>query len=148
MLSYASIQAFTRRCSELPSLDIAILNAGITQTKFAICKETGHEEMLQVNYLSTVLLATLLVPILKEKNKQASTVGRLTIVASGTAYMAKFANHAADPLLASFDSDKGWNMNAAVDRYSTSKLMVLMGMLKLSERVDPREVVVNCVDPG
>ena len=67
MASYDSIRAFVEKCNTMKRLDIAILNSGLAMIPFSIVKETGHEEMFQVNYLSTVLLAILLLPVLKSK---------------------------------------------------------------------------------
>lgn len=56
MSSYDSIQSFVQRAQEqLIRLDIVILNAGIMKLKFDVNPSTGHEEMVQINYLSTML---------------------------------------------------------------------------------------------
>jgi NAD(P)-dependent dehydrogenase (short-subunit alcohol dehydrogenase family) len=84
MESYDSIQAFARRAdAELSSLDIAILNAGMQAADFNIIPSTGHEKLIQVNYLSTMLLGILLLPLLKANSPLGP--GRLTIINSGTA---------------------------------------------------------------
>lgn len=149
MGSYTSIQAFVRRVEErLPRLDIAILNAGIVSPLFELNAETGHENVMQVNYLSTMLLAILLLPILKEKSP-AGLSGRLTIVGSGVAYGAKFPNRDEVPLLASFDKKPaGWDNNAATERYWVSKLVGHLFMVELAGYVKAEDVVVNIVDPG
>ena len=72
MLSYDSIRAFVRRCTSLERIDFVILNAGVSQIKFQINESTGHEEIFQVNYLSTALLAMLLLPTLKESAPRGS----------------------------------------------------------------------------
>ncbi|KAF2243051.1 NAD(P)-binding protein [Trematosphaeria pertusa] len=126
MLSYESIQAFVERCTtSLPRLDIAILNAGVILTGFNINRSTGHEVIFQVNYLSTALLATLMVPVLKDKSGHHAP-GRLTIVSSGMALLSKFANRGAVPLIPSFGDPKGWNLSAVAERYSVTKTMLLM----------------------
>jgi NAD(P)-dependent dehydrogenase (short-subunit alcohol dehydrogenase family) len=67
MSDYNSVQAFASRVdSQLPRLDIVLLNAGIIKLHFTIVKSTGHEETMQVNYLSTMLLTVLLIPILSK----------------------------------------------------------------------------------
>lgn len=147
MLAYDSIQAFVQRCNALPRLDMAILNAGIGNAVFTINKSTGHEETFQVNYLSTALLAILLLPVLKS-NKQADKPARMLIVASGLAFAAKFPNHAANPLIPSFDDATGWGTAAAMERYSVTKLMVLMLVEKLAEIVSPKDIIVDAVEPG
>ena len=55
--SYQSIQSFVDRCQTLPRIDIAILNAGVQKPSFTTVAETGHETTMQMDYLSTVLLA-------------------------------------------------------------------------------------------
>lgn len=148
MLSYKSIEAFAQRCQKLDRLDVGVLNAGITSANFVINESTGHEEMFQVNYLSTALLSILLLPALSKKTESANTPGRLTIVSSGTALVAQFPNHRAEPLIRSFDDGTSWDLNAATDRYSTSKTLLLMFVSKISELVDPNKVVIQAVDPG
>ncbi|KAK5695169.1 hypothetical protein LTR97_008675 [Elasticomyces elasticus] len=149
MLDYSSVQAFARRCATLAHLDIAILNAGVSGTpKFNINPSTGHEETIQVNFLSTALLGTLLLPFLARSSKNGEP-GRLTAVVSATAFTSPFASKDANPLLPTFDKLEGlWNIPAMSERYAVSKLLLMMFMLSLSEKVSPRDVVINMVEPG
>lgn len=145
MKSYDSIQSFVRRIeSQLPRLDIAVLNAGVAKLRYEAVPDTGHEEMCQVNYLSTVLLSILLLPILQARSPPGSP-GRLTIVTSGMARMAKFQNSKQSPLLPSFKDKTAFN---ASESYSTSKLLAHMFLCKLVDFVSADAVVVNLVDPG
>lgn len=145
MSSYESVQAFaTRAEKELSRLDIAILNAGITGSKFKIVPSTGHEEALQVNYLSTILLAILLLPVLKAKSP-AGVPGRLTIVTSMLSITAKFANKNAKPLLPSFDDQKNFDF---MDNYPKTKLLGQLFLWKLTDLVSSDDVIVNMVEPG
>ena len=128
-------------------MDIAILNAGITVADFSINQSTGHEAIFQVNYLSTAFLALLLLPSLK-KNRPSEFPARLTLVSSGLAIQSEFSNYASVPLIPSFDVSKGWNINAAIERYNVTKTLQLMFMLKLSEHVERSSVIINAVDPG
>ncbi|KAF2670597.1 short-chain dehydrogenase [Microthyrium microscopicum] len=146
MLSYDSIQAFVQNISKLPRIDIAILNAGMVAPEFVINEATGHERVIQTNYLSTMLLSILLLPVLKS-NSSTGIPGRLTIVGSGVSYFAKMPNQNENPLLASFDDTKimAWDPN---ERYFSSKVMVSMGLTKIVEYVNPDDVIVNVVDPG
>ncbi|KAK9244228.1 hypothetical protein V1506DRAFT_542087 [Lipomyces tetrasporus] len=147
MCSYDSIQTFLKRVeSELPHLDIAILNAGRSKADFELVPSTGHEETLQVNYLSTILLATLLLPILKSKSPQG-TPGRLSIVSSGTALATKFSNSQQSPLLKSFDDIKT-SPTPGLQTYGATKLLCHMFIYKLVDYVSADDVVVNLVDPG
>ena len=148
MLSYVSIQDFAKRCSALPRLDVVILNAAVTKLEFSINPSTKHEEAFQVNYLSTALLAILLLPILKDKKSQGAP-GRLSIVSSGLALQSVFPNRDTVPLVPSFDDPSSWNgLPAARERYAVTKTLELMLMLKLSQHFSADEVVINAVDPG
>jgi NAD(P)-dependent dehydrogenase (short-subunit alcohol dehydrogenase family) len=147
MCSYDSIQTFAKRVeSELPRLDIAILNAGRSKAEFELVPSTGHEESLQVNYLSTILLATLLLPILKGKSRKG-TPGRLSIVTSGTILFTKFSNSQRSPLLKSFDDIKTAPA-PGIETYGATKLLCHMFIYKLVDYVSADDVVVNLVDPG
>ncbi|RAH69480.1 NAD(P)-binding protein [Aspergillus aculeatinus CBS 121060] len=165
MASYASIQAFVTRCrTELARVDIAILNAGLALKRYQPIT-TNHpgparETTLQVNFLSTALLALLLLPSLRrvapapaEKPGpgtalRASAPGRLTLVGSDTAYWLDAAGllrgHAS--LLAAANSPTGFD---GLERYKLTKLFVLMFVAKLArDVVAADEVVVNVACPG
>jgi NAD(P)-dependent dehydrogenase (short-subunit alcohol dehydrogenase family) len=146
MLNYRSVQSFAIRCKSLARVDMAILNAGIYSVEFARATATGHEEVLQVNYLSTALLAILLLPTLREKHPQDSP-GRLTIVGSSLGLTAKFPERNAVPLLPALDAE--WaGMAAASERYAMSKTLIFMLVLKLSQLVSEDHVILNVVEPG
>jgi NAD(P)-dependent dehydrogenase (short-subunit alcohol dehydrogenase family) len=145
MSSYVSIQAFVCRVEkDLTRLDIAILNAGLVKQEYNVVESTGHEETIQVNYLSTVLLSILLLPALRTKSPPG-VPGRLSIVGSGTALAAKFPNRNEVPLLKSFDNEAVWDPN---ERYGCSKLLAHYFMAKFANYVNPKNVIVNLVDPG
>jgi NAD(P)-dependent dehydrogenase (short-subunit alcohol dehydrogenase family) len=146
MESYDSIQAFARRAySELSRLDIAILNAGMQTADFNIVLSTGHEKYIQVNYLSTMLLGLLLLPVLKAKSPPGEP-GRLSIVSSGTARRAKISAPIGTSVLPALDDkSRPWN---AVERYAVSKLLGHLFMVNLVRYVSADDVVVNLVDPG
>jgi NAD(P)-dependent dehydrogenase (short-subunit alcohol dehydrogenase family) len=148
MGSYDSIQALVRRTKQLNRLDIAILNAGLTKGTWELNPITGHEETIQINYVSTMLLAILIPPVLKSKSPTGSP-GRLTIVGSGTAYAAAFCSRNEIPLLASFDKQpKSFDTAAASERYWVSKLLGHIFTVNLASYVHPEDVVMNIVDPG
>jgi NAD(P)-dependent dehydrogenase (short-subunit alcohol dehydrogenase family) len=155
MTSYESVQALAKRAAAEFSggkrLDIAILNAGIVRPKLTVAKSTGHCDVIQVNYLSTVLLAILLLPVLRHKpsgGKTQSSPGRLTIVNSGTAYAAKLQNRDKRPFLASFDDPKTWD---SLEQYPASKALGHLFLVRLLDHLPAGiedEVIVNLVDPG
>lgn len=147
MASYDSIQTFIRRCNALDRLDIAILNAAFAILEFGTNAATGHEQMFQVNYLSTALLSALLLPILKNKSPP-QTPGRLTLVSSTLGLRSKFPNYNAVPLIPSFDDPEVFVRSGTDNAYSLSKTLVLILMVKLSEFVNADDVVVNAVGPA
>ena len=143
--NYASISAFTQKCATLSRLDFAILNAGILKTSMEINQSTGHEEVLQVNYLSTALLALQLLPILKNKST-GSKPSTLTMVGSETAEWAAFKEKDETPILAAFNDPKYFDLQ---DRYYTSKLMEEFFLVQLCHSLpNPSKVIVNVVNPG
>lgn len=145
MNSYESIQAFAKRVdTQLVQLDIAILNAGLMRLKFGTVQSTGHEETMQVNYLSTALLGILLLPILK--NKSQGGPGRLTIVnAALSLTVTKLPNSKAPRILSSFDDSSAFSYH---DRYNESKVLAHMFLWKLVDFVSADDVIVNLVCPG
>lgn len=69
MKTYTSIQSFSKRVdAEIDRIDIALLNARVIYGDYRLSAE-GWEETLQVNVLSTVLLAMLLIPIMQRKGR-------------------------------------------------------------------------------
>ncbi|KAH7386296.1 putative short-chain dehydrogenase/reductase family protein [Cadophora sp. MPI-SDFR-AT-0126] len=151
MLSYESIQAFVRRIEKhLDRLDIIILNSGIAHSTFTICPGTGHCEDIQVNYLSTFLLAILVLQTLKKmKTTRSPTLStpRMTIVNSGTALAAKFPNRNERRLLASFDDSQVQPFDT-LERYSVSKLLGHLFFVRLLKCLDPEDAIVNLIQPG
>ncbi|KPM35976.1 hypothetical protein AK830_g10601 [Neonectria ditissima] len=147
MESYQSVQAFAQRCAtELARIDIAVLNAGVAEADFCLAASTGHEKTMQVNYLSTVLLVILLLPVLKAK-ASAGASARITVVNSMMSTFTKFANRDQRPLLGSFDDTKvtPWDPS---ERYNVSKLLGQLFLSRLADRVAPEDVVINMVEPG
>lgn len=145
LASYSSITAFAERTRTLPSLDIAILNAGIIKMAETFSPATGYEEMVQINYLATMLLAVLLLPVLKEK-KSGPGPARLCVVSSDVAAWTNFAERTSNPLLPAF-KQKSPTFSSG-DRYGTTKLLGQLFLTELAKRVDPSSVVVDWANPG
>ena len=147
MESYDSIQAFVRKCQgSLSRIHIVILNAGLSLMNFTTTPSTGHERAIQVNHISTALLAILMLPVLKEKSL-GQAPPRLTIINSVTAHLCKFPNRNKRPLLSSFDDTAitPWDPQ---ERYGVSKLLSQLFMVKLADNISPEDVIINMVDPG
>lgn len=147
LLSYDSVQSFAERCATLPRIDFAILGAGVLTSNFRLSPTTGHEVTIQVHYWSTALLSLLLLPILERKHVKDKPA-HLTIISSDLAYIAEFKEGDSNPLLPAFDNLIPWNNSTAIERYNSSKLLLMMFVAKLKNLVDPTEVIVNTVCPG
>jgi NAD(P)-dependent dehydrogenase (short-subunit alcohol dehydrogenase family) len=145
MSMYDSIQSFASRVSsQLSRIDIVILNAGVMQLSFTTVKGTGHEADIQVNYLSTALLAVLLLPILKAKGPPGQPA-HLTIVNAALSLVAKFPNRDSNPLLPSFDNPNDFDRD---EHYNSSKLLAHMFLWKLVDYISADDVIINLADPA
>ena len=146
MSAYDSIQAFAARvANHLSRVDIVILNAGVISFTFKKVESTGHGELLQVNYLSTMLLAILLLPTLKAKGPPDGRPAHLTVVSAALTLAAKFAERDSIPLLKAFDDPKRFDRE---ETYNSSKLLAHMFLWNLVDYVSADNVIVNLADPA
>lgn len=144
MESYDSIRKFAEQCASLPQIDIAILNVGLMVPTYRTAASTGHELTMQVNYLSTALLAMLLIPVLKAKKVTgASRPPVLSIVGSDLVYSAK--PQTKGPILPQFDNPKSFGQFPV---YSNAKMLLMFFVAKLAELVKPSDVLINLINPG
>ncbi|ORY17936.1 hypothetical protein BCR34DRAFT_474186 [Clohesyomyces aquaticus] len=80
--SFSSVREFVVALeNETPYLDIALLNAGLANPSYGKSPE-GWELALQVNVLSTALMAILLLPLLRRTAEEKLTTPQLTFVNS------------------------------------------------------------------
>jgi NAD(P)-dependent dehydrogenase (short-subunit alcohol dehydrogenase family) len=146
MDSYDSIVAFAERANKLDHLDVAVLNAGLRKSNFGKLKY-GWEEDLQVNTISTVLLAILLLPKLKASKGATSKIPILEFVNSGT-----HQRIVLDPDVVKSDSIlQGYNIPerfSAQNQYGLSKLFLMFATNKLAEETSSGDVIITSVCPG
>ncbi|KAI1358518.1 retinol dehydrogenase 12 [Xylaria arbuscula] len=143
--SYESVVTFVDRASGLDRIDIVVLNAGVSKQFFDLTPSTGHEETIQVNALSTALLAILILPILKSKNA-IEQPARLVIVSSDTASWAHFRERSYHtPLLPALDKPETFTIT---DRYATSKLIGQLFVAELAGRVPSSVAIITMPNPG
>ncbi|KAJ5780554.1 Short-chain dehydrogenase/reductase SDR [Penicillium paradoxum] len=149
MNSFQSVKRFADRANtELDRLDIALLNAGIWNRTYNVSPE-GWEEDLQVNTLSTSLLALLLLPKLK-KSCYADNPAHLSVVSSQQFVQVKAESVRTDDLLLPHvnqpDNFKG------PKQYGISKLLLEFMMKKIAKMVrhddGTHPLIVNTVSPG
>jgi len=146
MSLYSSIQAFVRRVeSQLSRVDLVLLNAGLFRLEYHKVDSTGHEEDLQINYLSTMLLTILLLPTLKAKGPPGGQPAHLTISSAALTLNAKFPQREANPLLPALDDPDKFDRS---ETYNTSKLLAQMFLWKLVDHVSANDVIINLADPA
>lgn len=142
---YDSVVAFAERTQRLERLDIVNLNAGIAPATRVFNEHTGHDEIIQVNYLSTALLVILLLPVIKAKRANQPEPTRITFTASEGSAWTKFKEKNKTPLLAALDKKGKVDM---FDRMMVSKLLELFLVKKLAEVVPSSTAVINAASPG
>lgn len=82
MKTFASVRAFAETvAAREPRLDIAVLNAGVAAPSHELSPE-GFEMSVQVNVLSTALLAILLLPLLRRSAEVSGQPSHLEFVGS------------------------------------------------------------------
>ncbi|KAJ7181011.1 hypothetical protein C8R46DRAFT_1071202 [Mycena filopes] len=152
MANFASVKRFAERVNTtLKRLDGLNLNAGLSLWKWTMTAE-GWEQMLQVNGLSTGLLAVLLLPLLHATARlppphpdAPQTPPHLTITGSSGMYLAKFGEKSGTKLLDTLNDESQCEV---MDRYITSKLFNLYIAREVGNLPQADGVVVNVVDPG
>ncbi|KAI1407717.1 NAD(P)-binding protein [Hypoxylon sp. FL1857] len=146
MTSYDSIRAFAKRCETLTRIDIVLLNAGLRSDYFQLLETTHHELGFQVNYLSTALLAILLLPVLKSKKSPlpGTLPPRLSIVTSDTAYWAPPLKMPG-PIIPQFDNPTDFE---PLKTYPRSKLMQQYFVSRLADEVSADDVIITTANPG
>lgn len=145
---YESVVSFAERVSKtLTRLDIAILNAGFGPAKRIVNMSTGHDEIIQVNYLSTALLAILLLPVAKRVRKNQPQATRITLTLSEVAVWARFPVGKDVPILAALDEPGNLAENTN-DRMFVSKLLGQYFVNAVAEQVSPSVAIINAASPG
>ncbi|RMZ78747.1 hypothetical protein DV737_g3747, partial [Chaetothyriales sp. CBS 132003] len=150
MNSYASIKSFAEKVNqELDQLDVVVLNAGLLNQSYKQSPE-GWEETLQVNVLSTTLLALLLLPKLRASKTDTAGTPHLAFVSSGTHLSVQPARVLVDgSVLDHLNSPDGFSGR---QQYPISKLFVEYVMREIAALTrQPNgqiDVIVNSLCPG
>ncbi|KAI0444125.1 short-chain dehydrogenase/reductase [Xylaria telfairii] len=155
LASFDSVQDFaTALFKSADKLDIALLNAGLGNPTYEK-SSTGWEMALQVNVLSTALMAVLILPLLRATATARGTSTHLTFVNSNGHDMAKREwLDDSGSLLKTCNDEKRW---VSEQSYSMVKLMG-MAIMQTVARVTATSqtnqsgtspsVIVNAVCPG
>lgn len=147
--SYASIVAFVERINaDFERIDVAVLNAGLLNRTYYKSPE-GWEETLQVDTISTALLALLLLPKLRAAKSRSLGLANLS---SGTHTRVKRASlpSSSENILRTCNANIG-TYNGQL-QYSISKVFVMcvlraLSALATSQNGEPQVLVTACC-PG
>ncbi|TFB02372.1 Short chain dehydrogenase yanD [Trichoderma ghanense] len=151
LASFESVKAFADRATrELASIDITLLNAAVDKAEFELTKD-GWEETLQVNVLSTTLLALLLLPKMRQSSRP-DWKPRLSVVASRGHQRVPDGEPWQDAPNCLEALNKEENFAGSANRYCVTKLVLIYAVreiakLALSATGEP-DVVVNYSCPG
>ncbi len=145
MNALSSTKSFASQVKkEFNEIDIVLLNAGIFNRHWKLGEE-GFEESIQVNVLSTALLALLLLPWMKEAGHGKAHLGFVT---SGMHRSVGIDSWPKEGVLEWLSKEENWPSNM----YATSKLLeqyVANEIAKLGVGSDGSpEVIVNPMCPG
>ncbi|KAH8424912.1 uncharacterized protein LDX57_002658 [Aspergillus melleus] len=148
MGSFQSIQDFNDRLLSLPSLDIAVLNAGVFHLRFERSTDS-FETHLQVNYLASCALSLSLVTVLgRGRSSPHSLPGRLLNVTSeGHALEDIPPGKTPNEILESFNDP---NSFTCYQRYRLSKLLSMIWTHELASSIDSsvHRVEIASFTPG
>ncbi|KAJ7139194.1 short-chain dehydrogenase [Mycena epipterygia] len=132
-------------------LDILVENAGLATVTYRPTTD-GWDSLLQVNCLSTSLLALLLLPSMIKTAQENSTSPRIVVVSSSNHHWVTIEkNIAEDPaILQTLGSAEYCSKPGALRaRYPLTKLFNLFFVRALNARLPPTTpVIVNAVSPG
>jgi NAD(P)-dependent dehydrogenase (short-subunit alcohol dehydrogenase family) len=146
--SFQSVLQFADRINrEVSRLDVALLNAGVLHRTYVLSPD-GWEETLQVNTLSTALLAVSLLPKLRESSPESPA--HLTIVSSGQFVRVSEKDLPTEGKLLEYLNNP--RTPPVSKRYAISKLLVeyvARNVAELTRNADGSlQVIVNTAKPG
>ncbi|MBR5030358.1 MAG: SDR family NAD(P)-dependent oxidoreductase [Muribaculaceae bacterium] len=129
--SFARVKAFVAELTELNRPVAALINNSAVLTRRRKTSVDGYEFTIQVNFLSTVLLSMLVVPLFGE------TGGRIVMT---TSLMRNFTSLPYEfPAVNNF---------VPLTTFAQSKLALTLFSIYMSTTLRTRHVTVNCADPG
>ena len=113
--SSVSVKAFAKRAEGLERVDVLVENAGLGVAGWEVME--GMEASLQINVISTFLLALLMLPKLRATGKRFGTTPHLEIVSSEAHFMAAFKERDEDDMYAKLNDEKTFDL---FERYECS----------------------------
>lgn len=146
MMSYDSVIAFAKRANELKYIDIVVLNAGARRMPY-VQSTHGWEEDLQVNTLSTILLAVLLLPKLKESKQRTNKIPVLEFVSSGQHQSAVVPSEVRQEsnILDYYNQREHFKEGS---QYKFSKVFLMYATNQLADKISSEDVIITSICPG
>ena len=156
---FSSVRAFAARANaELKRIDALVLNAGLVATTYALSPD-GWESNLQVNVLSTALLALLLLPKLRASRSDKHIPHLVTLGSETYKQFKKPPFPDAPNLLAELNTEKSFKAMGPQPRFALTKLFNIYIANSLAAQLGPAnanapdetaqpEVIVTSLCPG
>ncbi len=149
MDDYDSIQSLAKAVkAELPAVDHLLLNAGIGILKHET-SPSDYEHVMQVNYLSNVLLLLELLPQLEASTAKTDAPSCITWVGSRRHSQSTLSNKAPvqsdETVIGHMDDPKNF---LPFQNYNYTKLLCALFLYELAPRLDRNKVIVNMLCPG
>ncbi|MBR5087488.1 MAG: SDR family NAD(P)-dependent oxidoreductase [Muribaculaceae bacterium] len=129
--SFARVKAFVAELTELNRPLAALINNSAVLPRRRKTSVDGYEFTIQVNFLSTVLLSMLVLPLFPEKG------GRIVMTTSLMRNLTSLPYEF--PAVNNF---------VPLTTYAQSKLALTLFSIYMSTTLRTRHVTVNCADPG
>ena len=146
MSDFDSVLGFGKQVQTLARLDMVFENAGVFLFDWQTSKETGIEQSLQVNHLSTALLSLLLLPVLRRSSGGPSRPTHLVMTSSEVHMWTPFREQQSSNILDRLNDRE--HFSDAMDRYSVSKLLNVFWTRELVRRQPGGDVIITMVNPG
>ncbi|RFU80554.1 short-chain dehydrogenase reductase sdr [Trichoderma arundinaceum] len=145
---FGSVQAFVPALeAKVEHLDVALLCAGLGNPTY-VKASTGWEMAIQVNVLSTALIAILLLPLLRQTAAAGRQVHMTFVESVGHEAVQKEWFSEAGSLLEASNKEEGWD---ATKSYSMVKLLgmsVMDAVARATASAPASGIIVNAVCPG
>ena len=149
MGGYTSVIEFADQVKqEVSALHILLLNAGIALTSYETSAATGHEKVTQVNYLSNALPALELLPLLESTAAREGMPTRLTWVGSRSHETDRDLPQTLLPTESILGRMDNRSKFSARVQYANSKLLFVMFVSELAQRIAEDKVIISSVCPG
>ena len=149
LADFDSVRAFGKRLDTLDRLDIFIENAGVSFDTYRATKD-GHEATVQINVISTVMLALLSLPKLRETVRKHKTEPRIVLVSSEVHHWCKFPEQKEAKPLAALNVEADFKS----ERYMVSKLLDVLATRRIAEKLsnskhpEDKSIRINTPNPG